>query len=498
VTGTDRERWQRVTDLFSRALEQEPGARAAWVHRECGGDPRLAADVLSLLRAHDRASSGEFLDRPAAALVPDLLEDDSAEFIGRRIGPYVIRAQIGRGGMGVVFEAEDTRLGRSVALKAVPRELAQNERSRERLRREARLAASLSHPAIATVYALEESAESGELFIASEFVSGRTLRDELAAGPLPRETLLSTARAVAGALAEAHARGIVHRDLKPENVVRRDDGQIKVLDFGLAQAIRPSSETVAKLTMTGAVVGTPGYMAPEQLRGEMADARADVFAFGVLLFELATGRHPFGGGDAGAMLTALLEGHTPLPDSPIVSGEIDAVVRRCLRTRADERFSDGAAVLAALNAVERGGDAAAASGSALWWWEFHQIAISVFHSAVLVALWLLRGLFPAPWGNVLFYAGLAAETIAVTMRLHLWFSSRLERDLLRWQRRRVSRPVAALDLLFGSILLAFALRSAHLDQPHAPLLVAGALVSLLSLLVIEPATTRAAFRSSNS
>lgn len=493
MTDGDRARWQRVTEVFARALERPAGERAAFVQRECAGDPELASDVLSLLRAHDRASSSEFLERPAAALVPDLLDDDSEEFVGRRIGPYVIRSQIGRGGMGVVFKAEDTRLGRAVALKMVPRGLAQNERSRERLRREARLAASLSHPAIATVYALEEAGDSGEIFIASEFVNGRSLRDELAHGPIPREWLMPTACAIAGALAEAHARGIVHRDLKPENVVRRDDGQIKVLDFGLAQLVDPSGPTMARLTVTGAVIGTPGYMAPEQLRGEAADARADVFTFGVLLFELATGRHPFGGGDAGSMLAALLEGRTPLPDAPVVTPEIDAIVRRCLRTRAEERFATGGELLAALTAASHAAPAAVPSGTAVWWWQFHQAAISVFHSAMLVALWFARGSFPPPWGNVLFYVALTAETIAVTMRLHLLFSSRLDRDLLRSQRAHVARPVARLDLLYGAVLLAVALRSASLDLPAAPLLVAAAIVSLLSLLVIEPATTRAAF-----
>jgi serine/threonine-protein kinase len=495
MSGEDRARWQRVTELFARALEQPAADRTAFIQRECGGDAQLLSDVMSLLGAHNRASSSEFLERPAAALVPELLEEDPSEFVGRRVGPYVIRRELGRGGMGIVFKAEDTRLGRLVALKSVPRELAQNERSRERLRREARLAASLSHPAIATVYALEE-AEAGELFIASEFVSGRSLREEVAGGPLAREILLSTACAIAGALAEAHARGIVHRDLKPENVIRRDDGQIKVLDFGLAQTISGSGPTVARLTVTGAVVGTPGYMAPEQLRGEPVDARADVFAFGVLLSELATGRHPFGGGDPGSLIAALLEGRTPLPATPIVSPEIDAIVRRCLRTRPDERFATGGEVLAALTAA---GESAlrgpAAEDPAIWWWEFHQVAVSVFHSAMLVALWASRGFFPAPWGSVLFYVALAVETIAVTMRLHLRFSSRHNRRIFDAQRARFARSIAGLDLFYGGLLLAFALRSANLDLGAAPLLVTAALVSLLSLLVIEPATTRAAFRA---
>jgi serine/threonine-protein kinase len=491
MTDADRVRWQRVTELFAQALERPAADRSAFLQSACQGDPELAHDVTSLLQAHERASSGQFLDRPAASLVPELLGDDTSDYIGRHVGPYVIRSEVGRGGMGVVFRAEDTRLGRTVALKAVPRDLAQNERSRERLRREARAVASLSHPAIATVYALEEA--DGEVFIASEFVPGRSLREELSRGPLPRDALVATARAIAGALAEAHARGIVHRDLKPENIIRRDDGAIKVLDFGLARTTSSSGPTVTRLTVTGSVVGTPGYMAPEQLRGEPVDARADVFSFGVLMYELATGRHPFGGGDAGSMLAALLEGQTPMPGAPLVTPEIDVVIRRCLRPRAEDRFASGVELLVALNAAARTGGAVARAGSAMWWWQFHQVALSIFHSAMLVLLWFSRGLFAAPMGNVIFYGALAVETAAVTMRLHLWFTSRIEPELLRAQRARVTAPTRALDVLFGVILLATALRGANLDTPGAPALLTASIISLLSVLVIEPATTRAAF-----
>jgi predicted Ser/Thr protein kinase len=491
MSETDRARWQRVTELFAQALDRPSRERGAFIQHASGGDADLARDVMSLLEAHERAASQQFLDRPAASLVPELVTDDTSDYIGRRVGPYVIRSELGRGGMGVVFKAEDTRLGRTVALKAVPRDLAQNERSRERLRREARAVASLSHPAIATVYALEEA--EGEVFIASEFVPGRSLREEVSRGPLPREALISTARAVAGALAEAHARGIVHRDLKPENIIRRDDGAIKVLDFGLARTTSSSGPTVTRLTVTGSVVGTPGYMAPEQLRGEPVDARADVFSFGVLMYELAAGRHPFGGGDAGSLLAALLEGHTPVPEAPLVTPAIDSVIRRCLRPRPEDRFASGVELLVALNAAVHPGAAIVRAGSAVWWWQFHQVAISIFHAALLVLLWFSRGLFGPPVGNVIFYGALAAETAAVTMRLHLWFSARMEPEVLAAQRARVTRPIMALDVLFGLIVVAAAIKGANVDAPAAPALLTASIISLLSVLVIEPATTRAAF-----
>ena len=195
---------------------------------------------------------------------------------GTDIGPYRIVEEIGRGGMGVVYDAEDTRLRRTVALKALPAEYARDPVRRERLTREARAAAALTHPSIATIYALEE--HDGSLYLVSELVRGQTLRDELARGPLPPERLLPTLIELASGLAAAHAAGIVHRDFKPENIVRCLDGRVKILDFGLARLA--ANET--RLTQTGTALGTPGYMPPEQLAGQDVDARTDVFAFGVV------------------------------------------------------------------------------------------------------------------------------------------------------------------------------------------------------------------------
>lgn len=470
MSDADRARWRRVSDLLAQALDRASGERERWLSELARAEPDVAAELRTLLAAHERASSGGFLERPAAALDPNL-----GVPVGRRVGPYVIRSQIARGGMGVVFCAEDTRLGRTVALKAVAPELARDDRMRERLRREARAAASLSHPAIATVYALEES--DGELFIASEYVPGHTLREELTAGPLPSGRLMDTARAIAGALAAAHSQGIVHRDLKPENIVRREDGQIKVLDFGLARMIGlESAPTLTRLTVSGGLLGTPGYMAPEQLRGEPADRRADIWAFGVVLHELATGERP---GDAA-------------PSRPMAP-QLDAVIRRCLRPNPDERFDSGLDLLAALAAGRESLPAGAARSIRLWWWQFHQLAVSVFHSSMLVALWFARGWFPPPWGNVVFYTALAVETAAVTMRLHLWFTSRYDHEGLAVHRARVRRPLLVLDFVYAALLLLTALSAANADLGAAPLFIVAAVASFLALLLIEPATARAAF-----
>jgi hypothetical protein len=259
--------------------------------------------------------------------------------------------------------------------------------------------------------------------------------------------------------------------------VRRDDGQIKVLDFGLARTIGlDSAATRTRLTVAGALLGTPGYMAPEQLRGEPADRRADVFAFGVVLHELATGQRP---DDESAPAT--------LPP------QLDAIIRRCLRANPGERFDSGLDVLAALTASGEMPPAAVEPSAGLWWWQFHQVAVAAFHSSMLIALWLARGWFPRPWGNVVFYTALAVETAAVTMRLHLWFSSRYHRELLAVQRARVQRPLVVLDLAYAALLLATALSAANADLPAAPLFLVAAIASFLALLLIEPATARAAF-----
>ncbi len=475
---SDAHRWRRVADLFTQALERPAAERAAFVRGACGRDAALEAELASLLAAHERAATSGFLDRPAAALDPSLLDDEPSPLVGRTIGPYVIRSEIGRGGMGIVFYAEDVRLGRGAALKAVAPELARDPRMRERLRREARAAAALSHPAIATVYALEEL--EGDLFVASEYVDGRTLREEIEGGPLPPAAALEAARAIAGALAAAHAAGIVHRDLKPENIIRRGDGQLKVLDFGLARELHAHAGTAqTRLTVAGQAPGTPGYMAPEQLRGDPGDTRADVFAFGVLVYELATGHHPYDDGDARATLAPPL---------------LDRVVRRCLRSGAHERFPSGVELLAALTAADADESSAETGGSReLWWWQFHQLGAAGFHAAMAAALWPARAWFPVPWGTIVFYAALALQTAAVTMRLHLWFSSRFHRELIATERQRVHGPLTVLDLCFQALLLAAGVVAANADAPVAPLFFIAAIASFLARLLIEPATAKGAF-----
>ncbi len=306
------ERWKRISGVFAEALALDPDARPAFLEVACREHPEdlsLIGQLLSRDLAQPHLLEGRELLAPLQAPTPP------GTLVGRRLGAYEVIAEIGRGGMGVVYLATDTRLGRLVALKALPVALAGDPARRERLRHEARAAAALSHPNIAAIHALEETDDA--VYLVSEFVRGRSLRQALDGSPLPAPEAMAVLRGVAEALAAAHAAGIVHRDLKPENVLLTESGGVKLVDFGLARFLRPpgDDQTRSQLTRSGMVLGTPGYMAPEQVRGEPVDARADVFAWGALAFEVVTGEPAFGARAATAALARILEAEVDL--SPV-------------------------------------------------------------------------------------------------------------------------------------------------------------------------------------
>ncbi len=348
----DAERWRRINELFHAALERGPAARGAFLDEACAGDPDLRAEVASLLRM--RTGPG-VVDRPALEAVPDLLPSADADpLIGRRLGPYEVTGLLGRGGMGVVYLGLDTRLRRPVAIKALPPALMHDGRLRARLRREALAAAALSHPGIATVFAFEEF--DGQLCLVQEYVPGPTLRATMkrrAGRPAIAESV-SIALDVARALAAAHAHGILHRDLKPENVLRAPDGGIKVVDFGLAR-FEPGAapDDAERLTLPDAVPGTPGYMAPEVLRGDPVDARVDQFSFGVLLHELVTGERPFGGADDAAAAARILAAEPAGggPVSPECPAPLARVIATCLAGAPRDRYRTTEALVTALEAA---------------------------------------------------------------------------------------------------------------------------------------------------
>ena len=335
----DAERWRRINDLFHAALERDPGSRGAFIDEACAGDPALRTEVLELLQMHSGPGA---IDRPAVEADPGLLlTGDDDPLIGRRLGPYEVTGLLGRGGMGIVYLGQDTRLQRPVAIKALPPALTDNDHLRARLRREAMAAGALSHPCIATVFALEEF--DGQLYVVQEYIPGRTLRAtmKIRAGRMAVAEIVSIALDIARALAAAHAQGVLHRDLKPENVLHTPDGGIKVVDFGLARfepgAVIGNAET---LTRPGALPGTPGYMAPEVVRGDPVDARADQFSFGVLLYELVAGKHPFEGTDDITTVARILETEPsgPGPARPEYPEPLVRVITTCLAKAPRDRY----------------------------------------------------------------------------------------------------------------------------------------------------------------
>jgi hypothetical protein len=269
--------------------------------------------------------------------------------------------------------------------------------------------------------------------------------------------------------------------------MRARDGAIKVLDFGLARLAPddPAGPTSVRLTVEGAILGTPGYMPPEQLEGHPVDARADVYAFGVLLHELATGQLP-----AAGTPSRRASGRTP-PLPPY----LESIIRTCLASNPADRFQSGAAIVAALEAAPgvETHDRAAGSRAPVWWWQFHQLAIAALHASLLAAVWFARGWLDRPWRSFAFYGAIVAATCDVTMRLNLWFASHVDPRMLAVQRARLMRALLAADATFAVILCVLGSAGAGAHDELAAVLVGGAIVSLLSLVVIEPATARAAF-----
>jgi eukaryotic-like serine/threonine-protein kinase len=340
MSGNDQERWRRVDGILEAALELPADERDAFLERTCGDDVELLREVESLL-AHDRADS--FLATPASSEAARLLVGAAAQpLAGQRIGPFEVLGVLGTGGMGEVYVADDTRLQRRVALKRIPAHLATDPERVLRFRREALATSALNHPNIVTVYEIVAH-QSGDLLV-TELVDGVSLRERLREGALPLATALDIALQMARGLAAAHAVGIVHRDIKPENVMVRRDGLVKVLDFGVAKSPPRPLADPGMGTTPGELIGTVGYMSPEQARGLPVDARTDVWSLGVLLYELATGESPFPGATPTDRLAAIL-GREPEPPSrrrPGLPVALDRVIARALAKDAAGRHADAA------------------------------------------------------------------------------------------------------------------------------------------------------------
>jgi serine/threonine protein kinase len=340
-------RWQEVKKVLAAALERAPEERRVYLDQACT-DADFRREVESLIAAQEQGDS-RFLEQEMVRSVP--LEK------GSQLGQYTIVALIGAGGMGEVYRARDARLNRDVAIKVLPSFLSDDRDRLRRFEQEARAAAALNHPNVLGIFQM--GTHDGAPYLVSELLEGSTLREQLKHGPLSLRKAVDFGTQIAGGLAAAHEKGIVHRDLKPENLFITKDGRVKILDFGLAKLmprtlpVDSSAPTVTSMTEPGVVLGTVGYMSPEQVTGGTADHRADIFAFGAVLYEMLTGKRAFQKNTPAETMSAILNEEPPVISevAPQTPAPLQRFVRRCLEKHPEQRFQSASDLAFALDAL---------------------------------------------------------------------------------------------------------------------------------------------------
>ncbi len=361
------ERWRHIDDLLQAALERVPAERANFLREACAGDQSLEREVLSLLVLQKEAAS--FLNRPAIEVAAHGITvtgevagaSTGVSLIGQTISHYRIVEKLGSGGMGVVYKAEDIRLHRFVALKFLPDDIGRDPHALGRFQREARAASALSHPNICTIFDVLEEHDQHPVIV-MELLEGESVKDKIRAGLFSLDELLHFAIQTSDALEAAHAKGIIHRDIKPANLFVTRRGDAKILDFGLAKLeagpAKATGETATiqdTLTSAGNTVGTVSYMSPEQVRAEHLDARTDLFSFGVVLYEMATGKQPFRGDTSGIIFDSILNRApvAPVRLNPDLPPEIERIVNKCLEKDRNLRYQHAADIRSDLKRLER-------------------------------------------------------------------------------------------------------------------------------------------------
>jgi eukaryotic-like serine/threonine-protein kinase len=353
----DREDYQKVKQIFQSALDISPGERARYLNDKCSGNPRFRREVEKLLDSY----KSNYLEKPAVGKFAETIVS-SYLAVGQLVGHYKIREKIGAGGMGEVYLAEDSKLDRQVAIKILPREFTEDAERIRRFIREAKFVSALNHPNIVTIHEIGHS--DGQQFIAAEYIEGETLREHLKRERLSLASALEISIQIASALKAAHGAGIIHRDIKPDNIMIRPDGLTKVLDFGIAKLAEPSAgafdvdaeaATATEGTTPGMLVGTANYMSPEQARGDEIDERTDIFNFGIVLYEMVSGKRAFEGANTMDVIGAILH-KEPIPLNqvmPELPEAVERIVNKALRKDRAERFQTAKDLLTELKTAKQ-------------------------------------------------------------------------------------------------------------------------------------------------